>query len=70
MGGRNDVPPHILTLSGKSQRQYEEYFKSAFLGAEYDPLVVPDPNSKDFKLPDLSLPKSMTLERLQDRRSF
>jgi hypothetical protein len=70
MGGRNDVPPHILTPQWEAQRQYEEYFKAAFLGAEYDPLVVPDPSSKDFKLPDLSLPKSMTLERLQDRRSF
>jgi len=70
MGGRNDVPPHILTPQWEAQRQYEEYFKASFLGAEYDPLVVPDPNSKDFKLPDLTLPKSMTLERLQDRRSF
>jgi hypothetical protein len=70
MGPRGDVPPHILTPQWESDRQYEEYFKSAFLGAEYDPLVVPDPNSKDFKLPDLSLPKSITPERLQDRRAF
>jgi hypothetical protein len=70
MGPRGDVPPHILTPQWESDRQYEEYFKSAFLGAEYDPLVVPDPNSKDFKLPDLSLPKSISPERLQDRRAF
>ena len=63
LGSRNAVPPHILT-NGK---QFE---KAAFLGAEYDPLVVPDPSSEDFKLPDLSLPKSITLERLEERRSF
>jgi hypothetical protein len=70
MGPRNAVPPHVLTPQWDSDRQYEEYFKAAFLGAEYDPLVVPDPSGRDFKLPDLSLPKPITLERLEDRRSF
>ncbi len=70
MGGRNDVPPHILAPQWEIERQYEEYFKASFLGAEYDPLIVPDPSSKDFQLPDLSLPKSITLDRLEDRRSF
>ena len=70
MGGRNDVPAHILAPQWETERQYEEYFKASFLGAEYDPLIVPDPSSKNFKLPDLSLPKSITLERLEDRRSF
>jgi hypothetical protein len=70
VGPRNEVPPHILTPQWDSQRQYEEYFKAAFLGPEYDPMVVPDPSEQDFKLPDLSLPKSITLARLEDRRSF
>jgi hypothetical protein len=70
LGPRNQVPAHVLTPQWEAQRQYEEYFKSAFLGAEYDPLVVPDPSAKDFKLPDLTLPKSITLDRLEDRRSF
>jgi hypothetical protein len=69
-GGRNDVPPHILAPQWENERQYEEYFKASFLGAEYDPLIVPDPSSKNFQLPDLSLPKSITLDRLEDRRSF
>jgi len=70
MGPRNAVPPHVLTPQWDSDRQYEEYFKAAFLGPEYDPLVVPDPSEENFSLPDLSLPKSITLERLEDRRSF
>jgi hypothetical protein len=70
MGPRNEVPAHILTPQWDSQKQYEEYFKAAFLGAAYDPMVVPDPSEPDFKLPDLSLPKSITLARLEDRRSF
>src|SRR5262245_61370777 len=70
MGSRNEVPAHILTPQWDSQRQYEEYVKAAFLGSEYDPMVVPDPGEPDFKLPDLSLPKSITLSRLEDRRSF
>src|SRR6266540_1372260 len=37
MGGRNDVPPHILAPQWETERQYEEYFKASFLGAEYDP---------------------------------
>ncbi|MEW5979473.1 MAG: DUF1501 domain-containing protein [Acidobacteriota bacterium] len=70
LGPRNEIPSHVLAPQWETQRQYEEYFKSAFLGPEYDPLVVPDPSSEDFQLPDLRLPKSMTLERLEDRRSF
>jgi hypothetical protein len=65
MGERNHVPAHVLT-----ERQYEESFKSAFLGPAYDPLITPDPMSKDFKLPDLNLPKSITLDRLEDRQTF
>jgi len=62
LGERNHVPAHVLT-----ERQYEESFKSAFLGPAFDPLITPDPTSKDFKLPDLNLPKSITVERLEDR---
>ena len=63
------IPPHVLVPGwggGGSQR----YWKSAFLGAEYDPMVVSDPNKEDFQVPDLRLPKSLTVERLEDRRSF
>src|SRR5262245_13886531 len=63
MGARNAVPAYVMTNN-------RTFGKAAFLGAQYDPLVVPDPSAKDFKLPDLSLPKGMTMERLEDRRAL
>ncbi len=44
---------------------------ASFLGKSHDPLLIlQDPNSPDFKLPELSLPQGLSLERLQDRRSL
>ena len=37
------MPPHILAPQFDVDRQYEKLFKSAFLGAEYDPLILSDP---------------------------
>jgi uncharacterized protein (DUF1501 family) len=68
MGARNNLPPHVLAPS--TTKQYEDYWKASFLGSEFDPLVAPDPSLKNFELPDLSLPKSITTERIADRRSF
>ena len=70
MGPRNHVPAHVLTPEWETEKQYEDYFKSAFLGAEYNPLVTSDPSQKDFKLVDLNLPKSISLARIEDRRTF
>ena len=70
MGARGQVPPH-LAIPGWKQGHYREYLKGAFLGPNYDPMVVgSDPSKKDFQVADLSLPKSLSLERLQHRRSF
>jgi hypothetical protein len=42
---------------------------ASFLGQTYDPFFVnQDPNSPDFRLPELSLPDNLTPERLEDRR--
>ncbi len=70
VGPRNGVPAYILEPQWDKNRVYEEYFKSAFLGPEYNPMIVPDPSQKDFQVPDLSLPKSVPLERIQSRRSL
>ncbi len=43
----------------------------SFLGKRHDPLLIlQDPNSSDFRLPELSLPGGVTATRLQDRRAL
>ena len=54
------MPPHVLVPQWEKSRQYEEYFRSGFLGPEYDPMAIPDPARKDFQVADLSLPKSVS----------
>jgi hypothetical protein len=83
LGSRNSIPPHVMVPSMPKGKDYDEYFKAHFLGAEYDPMIIPDPNPpkttpagqigeyiRDFKVPDLSLPESLTLDQVRDRRSF
>jgi hypothetical protein len=42
---------------------------ASFLGKAHDPLFIgQDPNSADFRLPELSLPANLTLDRLENRR--
>jgi hypothetical protein len=42
---------------------------ASFLGKAHDPLFIrQDPNSPDFRLPELSLPDNLSLERLENRR--
>jgi len=44
---------------------------ASFLGKGHDPfLVTEDPNSSQFRLPELSLPDSLTLGRLESRREL
>ncbi len=44
---------------------------ASFLGKVHDPfLVTQDPNSADFRLPELSLPSSVSYERLTARREL
>ena len=70
MGPRNSVPAHVLVPQWKSERQYEKYFEAAFIGPQYNPMVVPDPSVLDFEISDINLPRTMTPERLQDRQAF
>ena len=65
MDRRNNIPPYVLS----AEMEAMSYFRSGFLGPECDPMVISDPSTKDFKVPDLSLPKSVSAEQLQDRRS-
>jgi hypothetical protein len=43
---------------------------ASFLGKAHDPLLVrQDPNAPDFRLPELSLPENLSLQRLENRRA-
>ena len=86
MGARNSVPPHVIVhqIGRGGTEGYEEFLQAQFLGAEYDPMVIPNPNPikpgeggglvrgdiKQFTVPDLTLPKSISIKRLEDRRSL
>lgn len=70
MGTRNNVPPYVFQPELGRDPQIMGYMKASYAGAEYDPLVLGDPSAKDFEVPDLSLPKSLSPERIADRRSF
>ena len=69
MGSRGAVPAYVKVPKDKHP-MVDDYFKAAFLGAEYNPMLTPDPGAKDFQIADLSLPKALTVERIEDRRSF
>ena len=44
---------------------------ASFLGKRHDPLLInADPNSSDFKLPELSLPANLSADRLHNRRAM
>ena len=70
LGPRNEVPAHVLAPGWVGSNQYHDYFRGAFLGAEYDPMILPDPGEGDYRLPDLALPKSISSGRLLHRKSM
>jgi len=58
--------PHLLRDGSITPGQH-----ASFLGKAYDPLFFQeDPNSPTFRLPELTLPDSLSLGRLQDRRGL
>ncbi|MBL8217223.1 MAG: DUF1501 domain-containing protein [Bryobacterales bacterium] len=70
MGPRNAVPPHVLVPKWDKSRQYEDYFRSAFLGGEFDPMCIPDPSRPGFQVTDLSLPKTVSEQAVEGRSEF
>ena len=70
MGVRNNLPPYVVCPQFPIHREYEDFFKAAFIGPQYDPMFVPDPSKGEFKIPDLTLPKSVSLERIGNRRAL
>ncbi|MHB1424123.1 MAG: DUF1501 domain-containing protein [Gemmataceae bacterium] len=58
--------PHTISDGSITPGQH-----ASFLGKAHDPLFInQDPNSPDFRLPELSLPDNLSLERLDNRRAM
>lgn len=69
-GPRGAMPPHVLVPQWERSRQYEEYFRSGFLGAHYDPMAIPDPSQKGFQVADLTLPKAVAGQAVHSRQEL
>lgn len=72
LGSRNNLPPYIMVPEHHESDffSYMDAYTSAFLGSEYDPIILPDPSKESFQIPDLSLPDMLTAKDIADRRSF
>lgn len=58
--------PHVVRDGSVTPGQ-----RASYLGARHDPLVVlADPNSDSFGIPELSLPAEVSVDRLQARREM
>jgi len=66
LGSRNSLPPYVVT----PPLSYGHSYMAGNMGAEYNPMIVPDPSQDDFEIPDLTLPKSLTPELIADRQAF
>lgn len=56
--------PHVIRDGSITPGQH-----ASFLGRRHDPLLTTqDPNSPDFRLPELSLPANLSPQRLENRR--
>jgi uncharacterized protein (DUF1501 family) len=72
LGARENMPPFVVVPMPTELDffNYQDGYQAAFLGSEYDGMILPDPSKPDFHLPDLSLPKTLTSEAIDDRRSM
>ena len=58
--------PHVIADGSVTPGQH-----ASFLGKAHDPLLVTeDPNESSFRLPELSLPRGLDVDRLQNRRAI
>jgi len=56
--------PHVISDGSITPGQH-----ASFLGQAHDPFFIQqDPNSSDFRLPELSLPANLNMQRLENRR--
>jgi len=65
------LPPNVAVPYARSIGLRPGYFGGNYLGVQHDPFETQsDPNSSRFQVRNLTLPKDMTVERLDDRRSL
>lgn len=58
--------PHVISDGSITPGQH-----ASFLGKQHDPFFFgEDPNGSDFRLPELTLPRGLTLDRLSRRREL
>src|SRR5712692_8669087 len=72
LGPRNNMPPFVVVPMPNEGAffEYQEAYQAAFIGSEYDGMILPDPSKPDFSVPDLSLPKSISAESIDDGRTM
>jgi hypothetical protein len=76
LGAQGAIPPH-LALSSFSNT-YKDFLKGHIISAKHDPMYLPQagqPADKkepvgEYKVPDLSLPDTVTKEQVEDRRTL
>lgn len=70
-GASTDLPASaLINMEKGATLGVEDYFNAAFLGAKYNPMMIPDPSQKNFQITDLSLPEALSIDQVEDRRSF
>jgi hypothetical protein len=71
-GRRNELPQYALVPQPQEVDffSYADAYNAAFLGADYNPMIVPDPSQEGFHIPDLRLPKTVTADTIEHRQAF
>jgi hypothetical protein len=71
-GPRNELPQYALVPQPQEVDffSYADAYNAAFIGADYNPMIVPDPGGEGFHISDLRLPKTITAETIEHRQSF
>ena len=66
------MPPFVVVPVPEESDpfNYQDGYKAAFIGSEYDGMVLPDPSKPGFVVPDLSLSKSISADLIEDGRSM
>lgn len=72
LGLRDNMPPYaVVPMPTEGDFfSYEDAYKAAWIGSEYDGMILPDPSKPGFSVPDLSLPKTISAGAIEDGRAL